>query len=54
MPHKTLVAIGCLTAIAITALIKEIDTWILISCVGAISGLGGFALGRVKALKKNG
>ena len=48
MPNKTIVAIGCLTAIAITALITKTDGLILSGCVMAISGLGGFILGKFK------
>ncbi|MBA7587983.1 hypothetical protein ES708_30031 [subsurface metagenome] len=48
MPNKTIFAIIALAAIAITALLKDINSWILISCVTGIAGLGGFALGKYK------
>lgn len=48
MPNKTIVAIICLTAIEITALIMGINGALLGLALAAISGLGGFAIGKAK------
>ena len=48
MPSKTTIAIGAITAILITALIKNIDSALMITGVTAIAGLGGYALGKAK------
>lgn len=45
MPNKTIVAIGCVTAIIITCLIRGIDGWLAIAGASIISGLGGVAIG---------
>jgi len=44
MPHKTIIAIICLTALEINALIKGIDGKLLLAAVAAIAGLGGYPL----------
>jgi len=48
MPNKTIVAIGCIAAILITALIKGVDGALLSTGVAAIAGLGGYAVGKLK------
>jgi len=45
MPNKTIVAIGCVTAIIIACIIKGIDGYLVFTGVAVISGLGGFAIG---------
>lgn len=48
MPNKTIVAIGCITAILITALIMSIDGVLVASGLAILAGLGGYAIGKVK------
>lgn len=48
MPNKTLVAIGAITAILITCIIKNIDGAIVGAGVAAIAGLGGYIVGKLK------
>lgn len=48
MPNKTIVAIVAVAAIIITCVIKDIDGAIVGAGVAAISGLGGYAVGRLK------
>lgn len=48
MPNTTIVAIGAITAIVITALIMGVNGWLVFSSCSLIAGLGGFILGKVK------
>ncbi|GAG55071.1 unnamed protein product [marine sediment metagenome] len=48
MPNKTLFAIGCITAIIITCIIKDINGAIVGAGVAAVAGLGGYAIGKIK------
>ena len=48
MPNKTIVAIACITALLITALIKGMDGALLATGIGVIAGLGGYIVGKVK------
>jgi len=43
---KSVVAISCLTALEMTALIMGIDGTALSVVVAAIAGLGGYAIGK--------
>lgn len=47
MPNKTIVAMGCVTAVIITCIFQDIDGVIVASGIAAIAGLGGFALGKL-------
>jgi LPXTG-motif cell wall-anchored protein len=51
MPNKTIVAMACVTAIIITCVFNNLNGFIVAIGVGAISGLGGFALGKRKKQK---
>lgn len=46
MPCKTIVSMGCITAIVITAILSGVDGWLVFSTCSLIAGLGGYALGR--------
>lgn len=48
MPSKTIVAIVCVTAIVITCVICGVDGYLVGIGLMAISGLGGFALGKYR------
>ncbi|GAH09479.1 unnamed protein product [marine sediment metagenome] len=48
MPNKTIVAMACVTAISITCILNGLNGFIVAISVGSISGLGGFALGKLK------
>jgi len=45
---RSIVAIGALTTLEMTALIMEIDGVTLSLVIGAIAGLGGYELGKKK------
>ena len=49
MPSKTIVAIGALTVILVTCIIKGVDGYLIYSIGGMIAVLGGYPL--YKALK---
>lgn len=44
MPSKTIVAMICITALLIIALLKGIDGVLLASGMAALTGLGGYEL----------
>lgn len=46
MPGKTIVAIVSITAILIVALLKGVDGVLLGSGLAALTGLGGYELGK--------
>ena len=46
---KSIVAIGCLTTLEMTALIMGFDGALFVPVVAAIEGLAGFELGKRKA-----
>lgn len=46
MPNKTIVAIGAITALLITALLQGIDGVLLGSGLVILGGLGGYAMGK--------
>lgn len=48
MPSKTIVAIGALTAILITCIVKGIDGYLIFSIGGMIATLGGIAAIKAK------
>lgn len=48
MPNKTIVAIGCITAIIITALIMGVNGVLVSTGIGSLAGLGGYIAGRKK------
>lgn len=48
MPSKTIVAIICITALLIAALLTGTDGALLASGITLIAGLGGYALGKYK------
>ena len=45
MLMKTILAIICITALEIVALIKDIDGVLLAASIAAIAGLGGYQIG---------
>lgn len=48
MPNKTIVAIGAVAAIIITALVMGHNGVLVATGVAAIAGLGGYIAGKVK------
>ena len=48
MPNKTIIAIGAITAIIITCIIKDIDGALIGTGCTLIGGLGGYAIGKIK------
>lgn len=46
MPTKTIVAIVCITALLIVALLKDVDGVLLGSGIAVLAGLGGYAAGK--------
>ena len=48
---KEIVAILCITAIGITALLKGLDSGLLTAIVTALAGLGGFMIGKATTKK---
>lgn len=48
MPNKTIVAIGCITAIIITCIFKDMNGALIGSGVAIIAGLAGYAAGKIK------
>lgn len=44
------VAIVCLTVICVTALLRNIDSFIVSAISGIIGGIAGYEVGRIKAL----
>lgn len=46
MPYKTIVAMLCITALAITAMLLNINGAILATAVGCVAGLGGYFAGK--------
>ena len=43
---KATIAIFCITALATTAIIKGLDSGLLVASITAIAGLGGFIIGK--------
>jgi len=48
MPSKTIAAIIAITAIIVSCIFKDIDGAIVGAGLGAIAGLGGYAIGKYK------
>lgn len=46
MPGKTIVAMVCIAALLIVALLKDINGVLLASGIATLAGLGGYVAGR--------
>lgn len=50
---KEVIAMLCITALAIVALINEVNSYIYSLAIIAVSGIGGYQIARYRAKKSN-